>query len=173
MAKLRPDISSLDQSIGNPSSSIILVEFGDYQCPHCGYAFPLVKKLLKEKGDDFLFVFRNFPLKEVHPAAFMAAVAAESAGRQGRFWEMHDMIFENQKNLHGNSFLDFSNKLGLDALRFAEDLEDQSIKEKVEADFESGIRSGVNGTPTFFVNGEMLRYDTTYASLLNGITKAG
>ena len=165
MAKLKPEISTMDQSTGNPSSPIVLVEFGDYQCPHCGYAFPLVKKLLKERGEDFLFVFRNFPLQEVHPAAFMAATAAEAAGKQGRFWEMHDMIFENQKHLHGNSFLNFSNQLGLDAIQFAEDLEDQSIKMKVESDFESGIRSGVNGTPTFFINGEILRYDTTYASL--------
>jgi protein-disulfide isomerase len=169
MAKLKPAVSTNDQFAGDPSSSIVLVEFGDYQCPHCGHAHPLLKRLIEEKGDSFLFVFRNFPLREIHPAAFMAALAAEAAGRQGKFWEMHDMIFENQKHLHGNSFLNFARDLDLAPLQFAQDLEDAVIKEKVEADFESGIRSGVNGTPTFFINGEMLRYDTTYESLLKAI----
>jgi protein-disulfide isomerase len=171
MSKLKPPVSINDQLTGNPSSSITLVEFGDYQCPHCGHAHPLVKKLIKEKGESFLFVFRNFPLREVHPAAFMAALSAEAAGRQGKFWKMHDIIFENQQHLHGNSFLDFSSHLQLDSLQFAKDLEDNNIKEKVDADFESGIRSGVNGTPAFFINGEMFYYDTTYESLLKAIEK--
>jgi protein-disulfide isomerase len=171
MAKLKPAISANDKFIGDMSSSITLVEFGDYQCPHCGHAHPLVKRLIEQKGDSFLFVFRNFPLRETHPAAFMAALAAEAAERQGKFWEMHDMIFENQKRLHGNSFLNFARDLELDLLQFAKDLEDNSTKEKVEADFESGIRSGVNGTPTFFINEEILRYDTTYESLLNAIER--
>ena len=171
MAKLKPPVSDIDQCIGDDSSPIILVEYGDYQCPNCGYAHPLVKRLLEEKGKRFLFAFRNFPLKEIHPAAFMAALSAESAGKQGKFWEMHDMIFENQKRLHGNSFLNFANDLELDPLQFAKDLEDCAITNKVEADFESGIRSGVNGTPTFFINGEILRYDSTYESLLAAIEK--
>jgi protein-disulfide isomerase len=171
MSKLKPPVSINDQFTGDPSSSITLVEFGDYQCPHCGHAHPLVKKLIKEKGESFLFVFRNFPLREVHPAAFMAALSAEAAGRQGKFWKMHDIIFENQQHLHGNSFLDFSSHLQLDSLQFAKDLEDNNIKEKVDADFESGIRSGVNGTPAFFINGEILYYDTTYESLLKAIEK--
>lgn len=171
MAKLKPAVSANDQSLGESSSAIKLVEFGDYQCPHCGYAHPLIKRLIKERGAEFLFVFRNFPLREVHPAAFMAALSAEAAGRQGRFWEMHDLIFENQHQLHGNSFLNFAKELQMDPLQFAQDLEDNSIKEKVETDFESGIRSGVNGTPTFFINGEILQYDTTYESLLRAIEK--
>ena len=169
MAKLKPPVSGKDQSTGKPDAGIVLVEFGDYQCPHCGHAHPLIKKLLKEKGKDFLFVFRNFPLQEAHPAAFMAALAAEAAGRQEKFWPMHDIIFEHQQNLHGNSFLDFAQSLGLDLHQFAADWKNPDIVQKVEADFESGIRSGVNGTPTFYINGELLPYDGTYESLLDAV----
>jgi protein-disulfide isomerase len=169
MAKLKPPVSGKDQSTGKADAGIVLVEFGDYQCPHCGHAHPLIKRLLKEKGKDFLFVFRNFPLQEAHPAAFMAALAAEAAGRQEKFWPMHDIIFEHQDNLHGNSFVDFAQSLRLDLHQFAADWKDAGIVQKVEADFESGIRSGVNGTPTFYINGELLPYDGTYESLLDAV----
>ena len=151
---LKPPISANDQSTGNISSPVVLVEFGDYQCPHCGHAHPLIKKLLKEKGKDFHFVFRNFPLQEAHPAAFMAAVSAEAAAKQGKFWEMHDMIFEHQQKLTGfGAFIDYAEKIGLDLQGFAADVKSDDIVKKVEADFESGVRSGVNGTPSFFING--------------------
>ena len=155
MSTLKPPVSANDQSAGNTSSPVVLVEFGDYQCPHCGHAHPLIKKLLKEKGKDFHFVFRNFPLQEAHPAAFMAAVSAEAAGKQGKFWEMHDIIFEHQQKLTGfGAFVDFAEKIGLDLQEFAKDVKSDHIVKKVEADFESGIRSGVNGTPSFFINGK-------------------
>ena len=169
MAKLQPPVSAKDQRTGHPDASIILVEFGDYQCPHCGHAHPLIKKLLAEKGDEILFVFRNFPLQETHPAAFMAALAAEAAGKQGKFWPMHDLIFENQANLNAHLFLDLAEKLELDLRQFGTDWKSPETVKKVEADFESGIRSGVNGTPTFFLNGERLVYDETYESLLYAV----
>lgn len=170
MSKLKPPVNEHDQQTGNSKAKITLVEYGDYQCPHCRHAQPLVKKLLAAMKDDIHFVFRNFPLSEIHPAAMMAALAAEAAGKQNKFWEMHDLIFENQDKLHGNSFVDFAEKLQLDMKRFADDWRDQAISAKVEADFESGMRSGVNGTPTFFVNGEKLvSYDSTYESLFEGV----
>jgi protein-disulfide isomerase len=170
MSKLKPPVHDTDQQTGNLGSAVTLVEYGDYQCPHCGHAHPLLKRLLSEMGSELRFVFRNFPLQEIHPAAMMAALAAEAAGRQGKFWEMHDLIFEHQQDLHGNSFLKFAGELKLDMQQFAKDWKDPSTMEKVEADFESGIRSGVNGTPTFFVNGEkLLSYDGSYESLIEGI----
>jgi protein-disulfide isomerase len=170
MSKLKPAISDRDQQTGNLQAKITLVEYGDYQCPHCGHAHPLLKRLLKEMGPDIRFVFRNFPLQEIHPAAYMAALAAEAAAKQQRFWPMHDLIFENQKHLNGHSFVDFAEKLQLNMQQFAQDWKSDDIQAKVEADFESGIRSGVNGTPTFFVNGEkLLSYDESYESLVEGI----
>lgn len=170
MSKLKPAVSERDQQTGNLQAKITLVEYGDYQCPHCGHAHPLLKRLLKEMGNDIRFVFRNFPLQEIHPAAYMAALAAEAASKQQMFWPMHDQIFENQQRLNGHAFVDFAEKLQLNMQQFARDWKSDAIQGKVEADFESGIRSGVNGTPTFFVNGEMLlSYDESYESLVEGI----
>ncbi|MEO8583165.1 MAG: thioredoxin domain-containing protein [Flavitalea sp.] len=170
MSKLKPPVNESDKHTGNKSSGIVLVEFGDYQCPHCGHAHPLLKKLIREAGSEFEFVFRNFPLQEAHPQAFMAALAAEAAGEQGKFWEMHDMIFENQNILQGPAFLDFAEQLALDLHKFGADWKSARMVSKVEEDFESGIRSGVNGTPTFFLNGERLNtYDGDYQSLLNAV----
>lgn len=170
MSKLKPPVNDTDQQTGNLQAKITLVEFGDYQCPHCGHAHPLLKRLLKEMGNELRFVFRNFPLQELHPAAYMAALAAEAAGKQDKFWQMHDIIFENQQNLHGHSFVDFAEKLQLNLQQFGKDWKSEEIQQKVEADFESGVRSGVNGTPTFFVNGQQLvSYDESYESLLEGV----
>ncbi|MDR3711990.1 MAG: thioredoxin domain-containing protein [Puia sp.] len=171
MSTLKPPVSDTDQQTGNLHAGITLVEYGDYQCPHCGHAHPLLKRLIKEHGRSFRFVFRNFPLQESHPAAFIAALAAEAAARQGKFWEMHDIIFENQEDLHGSSFTQFAETLGLDSKTFARDWESKDLVAKVEADFESGIRSGVNGTPSFFLNGKKLNsYDGTYESLAEAIS---
>jgi protein-disulfide isomerase len=130
------------------------VEYGDYQCPHCGHAYPIIKQVQRELEDRLRFVYRNFPLSEAHPDAFNAAVAAEAASLQNRFWEMHDVIFENQEALSWTDLFGYAQSIGLDVQSFEEDVQKKEIAEKVEADFESGIRSGVNGTPSFFINGE-------------------
>ncbi|MBC7961227.1 MAG: thioredoxin domain-containing protein [Vallitaleaceae bacterium] len=151
---------------------MVLVVYGDYQCPHCRHAHPLIKQIEKEFSKEILFVFRNFPLAEIHPFAKLAASAAEAAGKQNKFWQMHDIIFENQYQLETESFLDFAKTLNLIREQFEEDLQSKAIVSKIERDFESGVRSGVNGTPTFFLNGTRLNsYNGNYESLKDPIAK--
>jgi protein-disulfide isomerase len=170
MSRLRIAISESDHKTGNLNAGISLVEYGDFECSHCGAAHPLVKRLLEQYGQDILFVFRHFPLQEMHPMAMMAAVAAEAAGRQGKFWEMHDQIYEDQENLSGDNILYHAKTIGLDLQQFAEDWKDEELERRVEQDMEGGIRSGVNGTPSFFLNGTKLdSYDETYESLAGAI----
>lgn len=153
MTKLVPPVSSIDNSYGNAEAWIELVEYGDYECPYCGRAYPIVKMIQDNLGSDLRFVFRNFPLRKIHPNAFAAALATEAAARQSKFWEMHDMIFENQRTLDGAHIVRFSQTIGLNLDQFKADMEDQALTDKVSKDFESGLRSGVNRTPTFFING--------------------
>lgn len=170
MSTLKPAVSSADHHQGSVNAAFTLVEYGDYECPHCRRAHPLIKRLLKERGEDLNFVFRNFPLSEIHPHAQMSAIVAEAAGKQGKFWEMHDLIFENQDKLGAKFLMTLAEKLDLDLEKFAADSTSTEVATKVEKDFESGIRSGVNGTPTFFLNGSrVLTYDETYESLLDAI----
>jgi len=170
MGKLRTPVTENDHQTGNPKSKVTLVEYGDYQCSYCGAAYPLVKRLLKEHGQDLLFVFRNFPLQDAHPQAMVAALAAEAANEQGKFWGMHNMIYENQDDLSEDSLLNFAKTLGLNLDDFNKDWKSETIRLKVEADFESGVRSGVNGTPSFFINGDKLdSYDATYESLADAV----
>jgi protein-disulfide isomerase len=157
MTQLKPAVNSTDHIQGKNTASLELVEYGDYQCPHCGHAYPIIKNLQQSLGADLKFVFRNFPLSEIHPDAFNAAVAAEAAGLQGKFWEMHDIIFENQQELDLESLFLYAKKIGLDVKRFKNDMQKDTLANKVEQDFESGVRSGVNGTPSFFINGK--KYD--------------
>lgn len=146
-----------DHVQGRHEAPVTLVEYGDYQCPYCGMAHPIVKELQRALGDQLRFVFRNFPLRDAHPHAEHAAETAESAGAQGSFWEMHDTLFENQERLDDRSLIGYAEELGLDATQLAQDLDDGKWAGRVREDFRSGVRSGVNGTPTFFVNG--VRYD--------------
>nr|WP_288808421.1 thioredoxin domain-containing protein [uncultured Sphingobacterium sp.] len=151
---LKPRVNDKDHIQGNGNADVTIVEYGDYQCPHCGAAHPILKKMMAELGSQIRLVFRNFPLSEMHEYARPAALAAEAAGQQGKFWEMHDAIYENQSSLSTRLFMDLAERLGLDVDNFKSAMQDQSLDEKVEGDFESGMMSGVNGTPTFFVNGE-------------------
>jgi len=160
MSHLRPPLGPRDHVQGNPAAPLELVEFGDFECPYCGQAYPVVKLLQRALGDDLLFAWRHFPLSQVHPHALRAAAAAEAAGLQDRFWEMHDILFEHQDALEDADLLGYAAALGLDVERFARDLDSDEVAEKVRADFLSGARSGVNGTPTFFVNGE--RYEGSW-----------
>ncbi len=173
MTKLRVPAGTHDHRTGKASATITLIEYGDYQCPHCGFAHPLLKKLIKQFSSELLFIFRNFPLTESHPAAMIAAQAAEAAGMQNKFWEMHDLIFEHQDELDENNLVYFAEALDLNIDQFLRDSKSQAVLSKIESDFESGVRSGVNGTPTFFLNEKRLdTYDETYESLEQAVMNA-
>jgi protein-disulfide isomerase len=134
-----------------------LVEYGDYECPYCGEAYPIIKAVQERLGDRLCFAFRNFPLVNAHPHAQHAAEAAEAASVQGRFWEMHDLLFENQNALEDEDLVQYATALGLDARRLIGEVAAGTHTARVREDFRSGARGGVNGTPTFFINGA--RYD--------------
>jgi len=151
---LKPPVSNKDHTQGNSKAAIELVEYGDYQCSYCGEAYPIIKKMQQIFDTDLKFVFRNFPLSEIHSQARVAAIAAEAADMQGKFWEMHDIIYENQRNLLSSYLIAYARMIGLDVEQFKTDLKSDACIAKVDADFESGVRSGVNGTPGFFINGE-------------------
>jgi protein-disulfide isomerase len=149
MSTLRPAIGASDHVQGSSDASIELVEYGDYECPYCGHAYSVVKALQRTLGPDLLFAFRNFPLTQAHPHAFRAACAAEAAALQDAFWPMHDVLYENQARLQDEHLFTYAERLDLDFAAFERDLDSERVTERVRADFLSGARSGVNGTPTF------------------------
>lgn len=151
-----PD-TNRDHIAGNGEAAIALLEYGDYECPACGMAYPVVKALQEQLGDRLCFAFRHFPLMNVHPHAEHAAEAAEAAGAQGQFWEMHDALFENQDTLDDESIFALAEELQLNAERLIKEVLSETYGTRVREDFKAGVRAGVNGTPTFFINGE--RYD--------------
>jgi protein-disulfide isomerase len=159
-AILKVPVSADDHIQGNEGASITLVEYGDYQCPACGYAYPIVKQLQKHFGSDLRLVFRNFPLNEAHPFAEVAAETAEFANDYDRFWEMHDLLYENQLQLSHIMLVELADSLQLPTAELETALKEGKYRGKIKADFTSGVRSGVNGTPTFYVNG--LRYDGSF-----------
>jgi protein-disulfide isomerase len=167
--RLTVPVSERDHLQGSPTAAVTLLEYGDYECPYCGAAHRSTKEVRRVLGDDLLLAFRHFPLTQIHPYALKAAEAAEAAGAQGRFWEMHDLLFENQQHLAPPFLLQYAELLGLDLDRFAAELQAGTHEPRVREDFLSGVRSGVNGTPTFFVNG--VRHNGGYdaASLLAAI----
>jgi protein-disulfide isomerase len=150
-------VGERDHAQGPATAAVTLVEYGDYECPHCGRAHPIVKEVQRRLGDRLRFVFRNFPLAESHPQAEAAAEAAEAAGAHGKFWEMHDHLFEHQQALDHHHLVAYATHLGLDGPRFERDLREHHLAARVREDFLSGVRSGVNGTATFYLNGR--RYD--------------
>jgi protein-disulfide isomerase len=153
---------------------MVLVEYGDYQCPYCGAAYPIVKKVQKELGTKLRFVFRNFPITNAHPYAQWAAETAEAAATQGKFWQMHDYLYENQGSLGDEAFFArYEEKLKLDSTKLNRDVAQQAHSARIQEDYMSGIRSGVNGTPTFFING--VRYDgyPGFVQLVAALNEAG
>ena len=146
-----------DHLQGPADAPVMLLEYGDYQCPACGAAYPMVKAIQKQLRGQLCFSFRNFPLISIHPHAGHAAEGAEAAGVQGRFWEMHDLLYENQGALDDDALVEHARSLGLDDTRLAREIRDGDHTARVREDFRHGVRAGVNGTPTFFINGE--RYD--------------
>jgi protein-disulfide isomerase len=151
--RLAVPVNDADHRIGPATARVTLVEYGDYECPYCGAAHPVTKELRRILDGELQLVYRHFPMSQIHPHAFPAALAAEAAGAQGRFWEMHDLLFANQDRLAPQDLLLYAQSLGLDLDRFARDIDERTYEPKVRADFLSGVRSGVNGTPTFFING--------------------
>lgn len=152
-ASLTLPVGERDHTLGPKDAPVTLVEYGDYECPHCGRAYPIVKDVRRRLGSRLRFVFRNFPLRESHPHAQHAAEAAEVAGAQGKFWEMHDRLFERQFALDDEYLGEYAGDLGLDVARFRRELAARTYEPRVREDFRSGVTSGVNGTPTFFING--------------------
>ena len=162
-----PDRDHIQGPIDAP---IALVEYGDYECPYCGEAYPIVKAIQERLDDRLCFAFRNFPLVNSHPHAEHAAETAEAAGAQGRFWKMHDLLYENQNALEDEDLAGYASALGLDAERLMREVEAGAHAARIREDFRSGARHDVNGTPSFFING--VRYDgrTDVAGLLSALT---
>jgi protein-disulfide isomerase len=160
MANLKVPVNAGDHVLGDANAPVTLVEYGDYQCPHCAAAHPVVAQVRQHFGKQLLFVYRHFPLSEVHPMAMSAAEAAEYAGAHGRFWQMHDGLFENQDRLGLPLYLALAEALGLSGAGLRDALASGEYLRKIQADFMGGVRSGVNGTPAFFINGQ--RHDGPY-----------
>ena len=170
MSGLTPPLGSRDHTHGSPKASVTLVEYGDFECPHCGAAYPIVKAVQRAMGSKLLFAYRHFPLSRIHLHAEHAAEMAEAAAEHGKFWEMHDLLFENQDALEDDQLIGYAETLSIDPAWAAQLLEDERFQPRVREDFAGGVRSGVNGTPTFFING--LRYDGGADTLLDALMEA-
>jgi len=153
--ELTPPIRSYDHQLGPEHAPVTVVEFGDFECPNCKQAAPAVKLLLERFEERVRFVYRHFPLMDVHPHALLAAQAAEAAGAQGKFWQMYDILFDNQAHLEAKHLRGYADRLGLDMARYTAEMDDEIYLQRVREHLESGQASGVRATPTFFVNGRI------------------
>lgn len=160
--QLMVPVTERDHCLGPDHAPVTLVEYGDFECPYCRRAHPLVQGVIRYLGENLRFVFRHFPLAEAHPHSLHAAEAAEAAGAQGKFWEMDDMLFRHQDALEDEDLIMYAAKLGLDFQRVSQELAAGTYTKRVRDDFRGGVRSGVNGTPTFFING--YRYDGNWTN---------
>ncbi|MBV8760063.1 MAG: thioredoxin domain-containing protein [Deltaproteobacteria bacterium] len=172
MSTLTPHVSSHDHAQGAPKAPITLVEFGDYECSYCARAYPIVKAVQEELGAELRFVFRNYPLTQLHPHALHAAEVAEAAGLHGKFWEMHDLLYQRSQALEDSELLDYAGELGLDPDAIAREAASDPVMTKLRADLESGEASAVEGTPTFYINGKRLEGSWDHASLLRALRAA-
>jgi protein-disulfide isomerase len=168
MVELILPVSERDHIRGPLDAALTLLEYGDYECPHCTAAYQVVKAIQEEMGDELCFAYRHFPLIEIHPQA----EAAEAAGARGLFWEMHAMLYENSPNLGVRELVLYAEGIGLDADRFVNELRAHRYLPRIQADIESGLRSGVKGTPTFFINGVRHRGGYDLQSLLEALRVA-
>jgi protein-disulfide isomerase len=153
--ELTAPVSAVDHVLGPDHAPVTIVEYGDFECPNCKQAAPAVKLLLERYSERVRLVYRHFPLEEVHPHALHAAEAAEAAGAQGKFWEMHDLLFENQRQLKQPQLHGYAERLGLDMARYTAEIDDEIYLQRVREHQRSGHDSGVRGTPTFFINGRI------------------
>lgn len=158
--QLTPPVGECDHIWGSRTAAVTLVEYADYECPYCGRVRHVIRDLQRLLGDRLELVYRHFPLPAIHPHAELAAEAAEAAGSQGEFWKMHDTLFEHQGALDVTHLFGYARALALDVKRFTEELAARAYAGKIREDFLNGARSGVNGTPTFFING--VRHDGSY-----------
>lgn len=163
-------ITASDWKRGDTSSPVIVLEYGDFQCPACGAYYPLVKQAEVEYGDRVQFIFRHFPLTQLHKNALLAAKAAEAAGKQGKFWDMHDKLYENQTawselDTAQDVFVGYARDLSLDIALFQKDLSDGDIAKKIQDSYNSGLKFAVSGTPTFFIDGKKIDNPQGYAEL--------
>jgi len=150
-------VTEHDHARGAANAPLTLVQYGDFECPHCALAYPRLTEIANELGDSLRLVFRHFPLNDVHPRAQRAAEAAEAAAKQGRFWEIVPLLHENYEKLDDETLIRCAKKAGVDAKRLMKEVESGTHAARVRADYLGGLRSGVNGTPAFFINGE--RYE--------------
>jgi len=172
MSKLSIPVRRQDHLRGLHNASVTLVEYGDFECPYCGRAYGILRDIEAEMGSQLCVVFRHFPLASIHPHAEAAALAAEAAGAQGRFWEMHDALYENQNALDDDDLLRYADALDLERTQFEGALRAGTPLPRIKEDFMSGVRSGVNGTPTFFINGERHEGSYEYPVLIRALREA-
>ena len=172
MFQLTASVNEADHSIGPTHASVVVVEYGDFECPNCKQAAPAVKLLLRHFAGRIRFVYRHFPLEEVHPQALQAAEAAESAGGQGKFWPMHDLLFDNQPHLRLPQLQSYAEKLQLDTVRYAAEMDDHRYLQRIREHMQSGRESGVRHTPTFFVDGSIQDVSFGLRSLFDAVDAA-
>jgi protein-disulfide isomerase len=165
-------VTERDHSSGPPDAPVTLVEYGDYECPNCGSAYPILKQLRARLGDRLRFVFRNFPLMNIHARASIAAQAAEAAAAQGKFWQMHDQLYEHQRTLANEDLERLAIRIGLELYKFNADVGSGRFVRRVNEDIASGAASGVKGTPTFFINGRRYTGPNEFESLAEALERA-
>ena len=171
MVRLAVPISARDHLRGRLEAPLQLVVYGDYECPYTRRALIQIRDVRKELGDNLVFVFRNFPLIEIHPHALHAAQAAEAAAEQGKFWEMHDLLFDRQRALTDANLLTYARELDLDGARFTSDSSSEVVRSRIESDVDSGESSGVRATPTLFINGRQHRGGYPAAELIDALKR--
>jgi protein-disulfide isomerase len=165
-------VSAVDHSIGSEHSPITVVEYGDFECPTCKQAAPAVKLVLERFGNRIRFVFRHFPIESAHPHAMHAAQAAEAAGGQKKFWQMHDLLFVNQRQLEMTHLRGYAERLDLDMPRFIAEMDDEIYLQRVREHMQGGAQSHVRGTPTFYINGVIQDVSFGMHSLMEGVEAA-
>lgn len=168
---LKVPVSSVDHIQGNQDAPLTLIEYGDYECPYCGMAYPIVKRIQKHFGDRLRFIFRNFPLIDSHPHAGIAAMTAEFAATKGKFWEMHDILYENQTSLELPDLMKYAKSLNIASDELKISIENELFAQKIQNDFIGGVKSGVNGTPTFFINGTRFNDSYEYENLVRALNQ--
>jgi protein-disulfide isomerase len=170
--QLTPPVENFDHMRGAPHAAVMVVEYGDFECPNCKQAAPAVKLLLERFDERVCFVWRHFPLAEVHPHALMAAQAAEAAAGQQKFWPMHDLLFENQTHLDAHHLRGYAERLGLDMARYTAEMDDEIYLQRVREHLESARHSGARGTPTFYVNGRIRDVSFGLRALFDAVEEA-